>query len=250
MKTRKYYSLVFVAVCVVVGLSAFRIRASRAGASERQVDFPVRSLVPKLTIVSVRVRHALVLLSLRNDYDKTITAFSVSSSGVITRNELIDTDEVIAPGSTITGPYELPSPLRTETGVTVRAALFEDGTAEGDRHFIKQIIDARAGNQAQLARILPILQHAFDTSKNVDLKQEWQTVKLGVAQLPEREEEKSFEFCAALHDEKELLLGKIKRLEQLQEERGDDVARQVLGDIKERLERKNVMLQRSLKPSL
>jgi hypothetical protein len=104
----KPYILVFLVVCMAVALSAFRIGGLRAGTSKKQINFPVKSLVPKLTVVDVKVQHNLDFLSLRNDYDKTITAFSVSSSGVITRNEMLDSEEVIPPGITKVGEYEPP----------------------------------------------------------------------------------------------------------------------------------------------
>lgn len=252
MKLRKpiaarSYVLVFLAVSMVVILSAFRIGALSAGASKKQVDFPVKSLVPKLTVVNLRVHRDAVLLSVRNDYDKTITAFSVISSGVTTRNEMLGSDDVIAPGSTNTGEYELPSPSRPENGIAVMAAVFEDGTTDGDPEFVKQILDARAGKQAQLARIIPILEGASIALKEAGSSQKWQTLQLQIAQLPDCEKRKSFEFCAALNDEKELALRKVKQVEQIKRDRGDEVAQAIISHIRERYERSNIMLQLSLK---
>jgi hypothetical protein len=252
MKLRKSiaarsYVLVFFAVSMVVVLSAFRIGALSAGASKRQVDFPVISRVPKLTVVNLKVHGEAVLFSVRNDYDKTITAFSVTSSGVTTRNEMLGSDYVIAPRSTNTGEYELPSPSRPENGIAVMAAVFEDGTTDGDPEFVRQILDARAGKQAQLARILPILEEASITLKDAGSNEKWQTIQLRIAQLPDCEKRRSFEFCAALNDEKELALREVKQVEQIKKERGDEVAQAIISHIKERYERSNIMLQLSLK---
>jgi len=242
------YVLVFFAVSLVVVLSAFRIGALSAGASKRQVDFPVKSLVPKLTVVNLKVHGEAVLLSVRNDYDKTITAFSVTSSGVTARNEMLGSDYVIAPQSTNTGEYGLPSASGPENGIAVMAAVFEDGTTDGDPEFVKQILDARAGKQAQLARILPILEEASITLKEAGSSQKWQTIQLRIAQLPDCEKRRSFEFCAALNDEKELALRKVKQVEQINRDRGDQVAEAIISHIRERYERSNIMLQLSLKP--
>jgi hypothetical protein len=249
MKLRKpigarSYVLVFFAVSLVVVLSAFRIGALSAGASKKQVDFPVKSLVPKLTVVNLRVHRDAVVLSVRNDYDKTITAFSVTSSGVTARNEMLGSDYVIAPGSTNTGEYGLPSASGPENGIAVMAAVFEDGTTDGDPEFVKQILDARAGKQAQLARIIPILEGASIALKEAGSSQKWQTLQLQIAQLPDCEKRKSFEFCAALNDEKELALRKVKQLEQIKRDRGDEVAQAIISHIRERYERSNTHAER------
>jgi hypothetical protein len=219
----------------------------RANASKKKINFPVKSLAPYLTIVDLKVHKNYVVLSLRNDYKKTITAFSLSSSGVITRNEMLDTEYVIAPGTTTVGEYELPSTSQPENGITILAAVFDDGTTDGGQKFIQQILDARAGTQAQLARIFSIFEENYAVLKRSDLKDKWQTISLRIAQLPNCETNRSFEFCAAFNDEKEVALRKIKQLEQIQQEQGDEAVQQIMSHIKERYERKSLMLQQSLK---
>jgi hypothetical protein len=243
--TRTRYLFAFLFICVAVGfVSSSGLRAS---ASKKRINFSVKSLVPNLAIVNLQVHKNHVLLSLRNDYEKAITAFSLSSSGVITRNEMLDSEQVIAPGSTNIGEYELPSASGPESGITILAAVFEDGSAVGGDRFIQQILDARAGNYAQLARILPILDETYSALKKAYLKGEWQTISHRVSRLPECEKNRSFEFCAAFNDEKELALRKISQLEQARIEKGDEVVEQMMTHIKERYERRNIMLQRSLK---
>lgn len=243
----KPYLLIFFCVCLVVVLSSFKLGIFKASAYKKKINFPVKSLLPNLTIVDVKVQGSIVLLSFRNDYSKTITAFSVSSSGVITRNEMLDSEYEIIPGSINTGEYELPLPSRPEKGMTLLAAVFEDGTTDGDPEFIRQILDARAGEQAQLTRILSLLEETSIPLKKVDTKEKWQTLRLKIAQLSDCEKGKSFEFCAAFNDEKELALRKVKQLEQIQKDRGDEVAQSVLAHIRERYERNNIMIQLSLK---
>ena len=160
---------------------------------------------------------------------------------------MLGSEYVISPGSTNTGEYEWPSPSRPENGIAVMAAVFEDGTTDGDPEFVKQILDARAGKQAQLARILPILEEAFITLKEAGSNQKWQTIQLKIAQLPDCEKRKSFEFCAAFKDEKELALREVKQVEQIKKDRGDDVAQAMISHIKERYEESNIMLRLSLK---
>jgi len=243
----KPYVLIWLGACLGLFFLFLRLEPFKANASKKQISFAVKNLVPELTITQTEVQSDLVLLSLRNDSKKSITAFSVSSSNIVTRTELLGTDKVIAPGNTNTQLYELPLLSKPESGLTVLAAIFDDGTTSGDPEFIRQIADTRAGEQAQMTRVSPILQDALVTWKNVSPEQKWKTLKLRIEQLPNCENGKSFEFCAALHDEKELLLDKIMQLEQIQQERGDDIAQQVVTYIKERYERKNILLQHSLK---
>lgn len=243
--SRQPYLLVFLFVFMAVALVFYS--GLRASASKKKINFQVKSLAQYLTIVDVQVQGNHVLLSLRNNYDKAITAFSVSSSGVITRNEMLDSEYVIAPGSIYKGEYELPQSSRPEDGIAVLAAVFEDGTTDGDHIFIQQILDARAGNQVQLARILSLLEETAITLKKVDSKEKWRTVRLRIAQLPDCEKNRSFEFCAAFNDERELALHEIRQLEQIRQEQSDEVAQQVMSRIKERYERRNILLQRSLK---
>src|SRR6185503_10976651 len=98
--TQKPYLLIFSCICIFIILSAFKLGAFRASTSKNQVDFPVVSLVPDLVVVDVNIldKYA-VLLSLRNDSSKTITAISISSSGVNYRSDFIDTADIIAPGA-------------------------------------------------------------------------------------------------------------------------------------------------------
>jgi hypothetical protein len=238
--------LVLFCVCLVVFLSSFKLGGFRASTSKRQVDFPVKSLVPDFKIVRVEVQGNVVRLSLRNDYDKAITAFSVSSSNIITRKELVASHRVIAPGATETDRYELPSLSEPNKGLIVLAAVFDDGTTAGEFKYINQILDARAGTQAQVNRILPILEDALPTRKNAGIPPQWQTLKLRIEQLPESEEGKSFEFQAALHDAKEIAIAKIKEIEDAQQNTGESRAQQILAFIVEEYKRRNAQIQGSL----
>lgn len=185
--------------------------------------------------------------SLRNDSNKAITAISLSSSGVNYRSDMIDSDDLMAPRATRTERCGLPSTTRPEKGITVLAVVYEDGTSEGEFKFIKQILDARAGTQAQLARILPLFREILATPGNIRLMQKKEAVKLQLEQLPEEEEGKSIEYRLGLHDTKELAIDKLKQLEQIEQEKGEDVARQVFPRIVDTYEKRNLVILNSLK---
>ncbi|MEN3333272.1 MAG: hypothetical protein V7641_2637 [Blastocatellia bacterium] len=244
---QKPYFLVFSCVCLFIFLSSSKLGIFKASPSKKQVNFPVISLVPNLTIVDVKVQKYNVLLLLRNDSDKAITAISLSSSEVNYRSEWIDTEKVIAPGATGIEQCGLPSPTSPEKGITILAVVYEDGTSDGESKFVRQIFDTRAGTQAQIARILPLFRDALVTPKNMRLMQKQEAIKLKLEQLPEEEEGRSLEFRVGLHNARELALDKLKQLEQIEQEKGEDVARQVLSYIVNKYEKENLAILKSLK---
>lgn len=242
---RKPYLLAFSFICMFLLLSSFKLGAFNT--SKKQVDFPVTNLVPKLAIVGIDIQDHYVILSLRNDSDKNITAFSLSSSGVNLRAEMIGTDRVMLPGDVHSKLCGLPSPKSPEKGITILAVVYEDGTWEGDDKYVRQIFDARAGTQAQLARILPLFRDALTTPKNMRLMQKREMIKVKLEQLTDEEEGKSFEFRMGLHDEKERAINNIKQLEQIEQEKGEDTARRVLPYIVNNYEKRSVAILNSLK---
>lgn len=246
--TRKPYFLFFSCACIFIILSSFKLGAFNTTTFKKQVNFPVISLVPSLAIADVEVQKYFIVLTLRNDSNRVITAFELYDSGAILRAEMISSDRVMAPGTTTTKLCGLPSPTSPEKGITVLAVVYEDGTSEGDAKFVKQIFDARAGTQAQLTRILPIFRDALATPKTMSLVQKQEAMKLKLEQLPEEEVEgQSLEFRVGLHDEKERAMNNFKELEQIEQEKGEDIARQVLPIMVNTYEKRNLAILNSLK---
>lgn len=237
------YVILLLSVLILLSFVSLRRGTSPTRAS-RQSDTPtVRSVVPNLRVVEVHVQDGALSLSLRNDYNKTITAFAVSSSHIITRSELIDTDQVMAPGAIQTKLYELPSSPLPGYATTVQAVVFDDGTADGNPAIIRQILDARDGNKTQIDRILPAL--SLD-ARDGDLEHQWRRVKSRIGELPDQEDGRSFEFNAALQDAKHLAEMTIDELGRVQQKHGDDAVRQRLAEIKEVYGARSMKLQRSL----
>jgi hypothetical protein len=232
-------------ICLLLILGSFKTGVLKGSIAKKQSNFPIQSRVPNLTIVDTSINDDTVLVTLRNDSSKTITAYSASSDGPIYRNELLDTTSVILPGTMFTDGYG--PPRSNHKGIFILAVVYEDGTTEGVPKFINQILDARAGKQAQLQRILPIFEDGLVDAKNATFKQKWQTNALKIQNLPNRETGKSFEYNAALEDEKNLALIKVQQFEQIEQQEGEAKAREELIYIKEDYERKNQTLRNLLK---
>src|SRR5262249_16060251 len=198
----------------------------------------------------VEAEHRRVRVSFRNDSDKVITAFSVVDGGGVSRHELIDSDRTIPPGATTIETYLAPSTSGPATEITVVAVVYEDATSDRMAKYLNLIIDARAGRQVQLAHFLDMLENEHRTSTSSrhprDEGERLKYLETQVASLPETESGKSFEFTAALHSEREALLGKIRELQKIREDRGDDVAKAVLMDMQRRYREKNAILLRAL----
>jgi hypothetical protein len=243
----KPYFLIFSFVCIFLLLSSFKLGAFNTGASKKQVNFPVNSLVRGLTIVDIEIQKHFAVVTLKNDSNRVITAFALSSSGIILRSEMIGSDKAMASATTTTKLCDLPSSTSPEEGIIILAVVYEDGTSEGDAKFVKQIFDARAGTQLQLTRILPLFRDASVTPKTMSLTQKREAMKLKLEQLPEEEEGQSLEFRVGLHDEKERAMNNLKELERIEQERGEDITRQILPIMVNTYEKRNLAILNSFK---
>lgn len=243
---RKPYFLILSFICIFLLLSSIRLGAFNT-IRKKQLNVPVISLVSSLSIADVEVKEHFVVLTLRNDSIRVITAFVLNTSGVILRSEMIGSDFVMAPGTTTKKLCELPSPTNPGEGITVLAVVYEDGTSDGDASFVKRIFDARAGRQAQLMHILPSFRDALIASKTMSLVQKREAIKLKIEQLSEEVEGQSLEFRVGLHDEREEALANLKEIEQVVQEKGEDIARQVLQVMINKYEKRNLAILNSLK---
>lgn len=249
-KVWKSYLVILLGLCMVVVLSSLKIGSSNASGRRQtatiQSGIPVRSFARDAKVVGVEVQESDVLLTLSNGYHKTITAFVVSSNGVISTTDMIDTDQIVPPGGTVSGSYALPKSSSPQDALAVRAVMFEDGTADGDATIIRKVLDTRAGQREQVTRIIPLLQAAVN-GPVADLREQWRTIKSQFAALPDEEKGQSFAFNAGLQDAKNLAIHKISNLEMVHQERGDEIARRILVHLKETYEERNRKLGMALR---
>jgi hypothetical protein len=232
-------------VCSLLVLGSFKIGVLKGSVAKRQVNFPIQSRVPNIVLIDTTADANSVHVNFRNDSLKTITAYSTLSGGVTYRNELLGTSDAIAPGAIFSDGVRQPQP--TYKGLFLVAVVYEDGTTSGEPKFINQILAARAGRQAQLERIIPILEEGLVTTKNVTLKEKWKSNTDKLKALPTSKEGESFEYNAALEDEKNLVLIKIKDAEQIEQQIGEEDARKEFTYLKKSYERKHQVLQDVLK---
>ena len=118
----------------------------------------VKSLV-KLTPVSATILADNVLdVTLRNDYDKDVTAVAAEYAGGIRYHReylysLIASRQTLVPGATDLFHYGKPPTPGQK--VRIIAVVFSDGTSDGDEEEIQWMLDVRRGIRLQLHRMLP-----------------------------------------------------------------------------------------------
>jgi hypothetical protein len=118
-------------------------------------------------------------LSLRNGYDKNVTAYVVSANGLISLVDFLYSDaedeRKIAPGgvysrnlSFVESPDTPDLATQQNLGIKILAVMFDDKTGDGDPELIARILDMRMGSKIQSARILQILKETLNSSRTTD----------------------------------------------------------------------------------
>lgn len=101
-----------------------------------------------------------ILIQLRNNYDKTITAYQTSLGSTTTLVEMIlsPLGDYIHPGDTtdLMEGINIDPDLEKE-GFTIHAVVFEDGTSDGETKSINKINDYRRGEMMQMAHAARLL---------------------------------------------------------------------------------------------
>lgn len=161
--TTHFTRLILLCVALATIIGVFRGVSVRMGTSRSQdrsspqIDNRTRGLI----VTNVATENSSVRLTLRNDYDKSIDGYIISTSPK-GKNEVDLTigEKVIKPGESIdfNGSYSLPdNPAASQARITVLAVFFTDHSSDGDAVAIKEMEERRRGTKIQLGRIVPLL---------------------------------------------------------------------------------------------
>jgi hypothetical protein len=185
-----------------------------------------------------RVGAHLIRLLLRNDYDKTVTAYAAGRDGAYSARDLI-TIGGIRPGATVEFPDATPPPPEdTDLIVTVFAVVLEDGSGDGDPKIVQEFLDSRAAELAQEERAKRLLENVAGASDE-KFSAEFEALKSRILELPVREAGRSFHYNAALNDARNLELYHLDQLQRIQRERGNEDCR---ARLKAAVERKTIKI--------
>jgi hypothetical protein len=118
-------------------------------------------------------------LSLRNGYDRNITAYAVSVNGAISIADLVQTDDedrrAIAPGALFTNEFSYVdrsvSPAvaaQQDFDINVLAVVLDDGSGDGDEKLVAGILYERLKSKLLLARIVDLLNRDLNSLQIID----------------------------------------------------------------------------------
>lgn len=146
-------------------------------------NIKVTNKVKSINVVSVEKDsgNVSIVLSLKNESDKKITAYMVAAGDSLTfadyafseedgisSRELLKVHQEIGTASFEGGPYQISPDLRKK-GIVVLAVIFEDGTTEGEPNAVENLIQYRLGGKAQIERTLSELNKIKELSEDRQL---------------------------------------------------------------------------------
>lgn len=118
-------------------------------------------------------------LSLRNGYDKNITAFAVSVNGLIIMSDFAYSENedhrMIAPGAVYTSGFgNIRRSVNTATAaqesfdIKVLAVLFDDQSSDGDDRGVAFLLDHRLKSKRILRRVVDLLNEGLGPLRTID----------------------------------------------------------------------------------
>jgi hypothetical protein len=166
-----------------------------------QSEVTTTNSTKNLTVLRAERKNGYVDLTLRNDYDKPISAF-VISPGHYSMLEDLAGFKPIAPGETRVEQVLTPNPV-----IAVNAAIFNDLTGDGDPKFVEEVVERHRGELVQRLRIHRLLKALADAPDS-DLETGLQAIRARIAALPETAVAQAVAtpgnpwFCEGLRDAK------------------------------------------------
>lgn len=203
----------------ILGVSAyFADKASSQGGAPLRSSTGINSQdrPPKLSnrtsgfeAVKVETNNGRVRLTLKNNYNKTITAYAISTGDNTHSLHELPFEDLLTPGSTRNQDVRLPS----EGNIIVLAVVFDDRSNDGDATAAKEINDYRFGKKTQYERIVPLLNKVLAARDN-ELESALEKARVEISGFSSNPAEKSHFIIAGLSDAKQSILMDLEELKQ------------------------------------
>lgn len=169
---RSFFVLLFVLLvscAVFLGVNAW------SPSKQAKSSFRILNKTRACDAVDITKRNGHIRISLKNGYNKSITAYVVSVGNDFNyKEEFIysEVDSSIAPGIVYEQVIPIPSSQtnKSDLDVGVLAVLLEDKTSDGDQEAIAEIEEERLGEKIQLTRVLPVLKGLLELA-DMDLSE-------------------------------------------------------------------------------
>jgi hypothetical protein len=161
-KPRRFLLLAaFAPLCVGMLIVAGPSRPQSATKS----DFKIINKTSTLEVLSVQpTGNNMQVILLKNASSKPLNGYAVAASNGRITKDISSGDRVIAPGQS--DELEIPIDL-TRPDITILAAMFADGSIEGDEPVVVELREWRLALKKQLSRSLLVLDATL-TSPDVD----------------------------------------------------------------------------------
>lgn len=122
--------------------------------------------------------NGIVELSLRNGYEKNITAYAVSVNGLISTQDFrysdgddqvgIAPEAVYATHAGVARSRKLEGAAQQALDIIVLAVVFDDKTTDGDPRLVAELLDTRQGSKIQLMRVIGLVNKALRSAATID----------------------------------------------------------------------------------
>jgi len=175
-------------------------------------------------VVKVEINSGRVRLTLKNNYNKTITAYAISAGNNSHSLHELASENLLTPGNTRDQDLRLPAG-RNEGDITVLAVVFEDRTSDGDATAAKEINDYILGKSTQYDRIIPLLEKVLAARDN-KMQSALEKAQAAIYTLPSDSAGKSHFIIAGLRDAKESILMDLEEFKQLGQTEGANILRE------------------------
>jgi hypothetical protein len=166
-------SIVIVSSLVVISLVGISALTGKPSKAPQNTPLRVINRTDAFSVIKAERELNGLLISLRNDSAKTISAFSISPAQGLTITEEFLFAEIadigIKPNQVFSKTYPLPNSIQPQS-VEINALILDDGTVEGDLSAVRGIEDSRLGQQIQMRRAVKELQ-TYLTDRSADISQ-------------------------------------------------------------------------------
>ena len=211
--TRRLFSKLFALSLILISL----VFATGTTTKPQTVMPTVVNATKSLEVLKVAQADGAYVLSLKNNYDKAINGFSVGTSPS-SRHDVDYTigDRVLLPGNV--AEEEVPIGSSEDSArpksVYVLAALFTDGTSDGDPKVVAENRQRRFGVKLQLQRISRLMESLLISSDSNE-PSSLGKLKSQISSLPEEPEAGQLGFVrSGLRSGKQTVLSRIEQFEQ------------------------------------
>lgn len=203
--------------------------------STTRSDIKIINKTTTLEVVSLqRTEHNHLVVQLKNVSSKDLNGYAVAlKSGRITV-DISSGDRVISPGQTddLEIPFDSSPP-----DLTILAAMFADGSIEGDHVIAAELKEWRWGLKKQLTRALSLLEATLESS-DVDNAMALDRLESQFSSLSLESDTASPHSAGGSQNARNTLRTEIQILRERRQRNGALMQRQRLLDLKDRIERR------------